>query len=241
TSRHEFDAAPSPGDLAETYLPAFKAAIVEARADSVMCAYNRIDGAPACASDDLLVKRLRGEWKFQGYIVSDCGAITDIFRGHKYKPSASEASAVAVKTGTDLTCGTEYRSLVDAVKNGLITEAEINRSLERLFVARFRLGMFDPPERVPFSKIPYSVHDSAAHRKLALEAARKSIVLLKNEKQTLPLASAVKRIAVIGPSADDPIALLGNYNGFSSKHVAPLEGMQTQFAGKAEVTYALGA
>ena len=240
-SRHQFDARPSDRDLNETYLPAFRASIVEAKADSVMCAYNRVDGVPACASTDLLQKRLRGDWSFQGYIVSDCGAITDIFRGHKYKASAAEASATAVLAGTDLTCGNEYRALVDAVKSGLITEAQINRSLERLYVARFKLGMFDPPERVPFSKIPYSENDSAEHRKLALEAARKSIVLLKNENQTLPLKTSVKKIAVIGPSADDPEALLGNYNGFSSHHVPPLEGIERQFAGKAEVRFALGA
>src|SRR3954454_15707354 len=150
-SRHEFDVHPSDRDVTETYLPAFKAAIVEGKADSVMCAYNRVDGVPACANTDLLQKRLRGEWGFQGYVVSDCGAIADIFRFHKYKPNAAEASAAAVKAGTDLTCGNEYRTLADAVKNGLITEAEIDRSLERLFVARFKLGMFDPPARVPFS------------------------------------------------------------------------------------------
>ncbi len=240
-SRHQFDARPSERDLNETYLPAFRASIVDGKADSVMCAYNRVDGVPACASTDLLVKRLRGEWGFQGYIVSDCGAITDIFKGHNYSPTAAEASATAVKAGTDLTCGNEYRALVDAVKTGLITEAEINRSIERLFVARFRLGMFDPPERVPFSKIPYSLNDSPEHRKVALEAARKSVVLLKNENQTLPLSASVRKIAVIGPSADDEEALLGNYNGFSSKHVAPLEGIETQFSGKAEVRYALGS
>src|SRR5437660_767787 len=240
-SRHVFDVHPSEADLLNTYLPAFKAAIVEGKADSVMCAYNRVDGVPACANSDLLQKRLRGEWNFQGFIVSDCGAITDIFRGHKYKATPEEGSAVAVKAGTDLTCGNEYRALVQAVKAGQITEAEINRSLERLFVARFKLGMFDPPERVPFSKIPYSETDSAEHRKLALEAARKSIVLLKNENQTLPLKSSVRKIAVIGPSADDPEALLGNYNGFSSKQVSPLEGIQRQFSGQAEVRFALGS
>ena len=239
--RHRFDAHPSERDINETYLAAFRASIVEGKADSVMCAYNRVDGVPACASTDLLAKRLRGEWGFSGYVVSDCGAITDIFRGHQYKATAAEASAVAVKAGTDLTCGNEYRSLVEAVKSGLITEAEIDRSLERLFVARFKLGMFDPPERVPFSKIPYSVNDSPEHRTLALEAARKSIVLLKNDNQMLPLAPSVRRIAVIGPSADDPVALLGNYNGFSSRHVPPLEGIEKQFAGKAEVSYALGS
>ncbi|HXS98485.1 MAG TPA: glycoside hydrolase family 3 C-terminal domain-containing protein [Candidatus Limnocylindrales bacterium] len=238
-SRHEFDVKPSERDLNDTYLPAFRAAIMEGKADSVMCAYNAVDGVPACANTDLLVKHLRGDWNFQGYVVSDCGAINDIFRGHKYKATAAEASAVAVKAGTDLTCGNEYRSLVDAVKNGLIDEGAINRSLERLFKARFQLGMFDPPERVPFSKIPYSVNDSDEHRKLALEAARKSIVLLKNEKNALPLSAAANKIAVIGPPADDPVALMGNYNGFSKKQVTPLEGMQRQFAGK--VSYALGA
>ncbi len=240
-SRHQFDAKPSARDRDETYLPAFRAAIVEGKADSVMCAYNSVDGAPACANTDLLQKTLRGEWGFQGYVVSDCGAITDIFRGHQYRPTAAEASALAVKAGTDLTCGTEYRALTAAVQAGQITEAEIDRSIERLYVARFKLGMFDPPERVPFSKIRYSEVDSPDHRKIALEAARKSIVLLKNENQILPLKSSVKRIAVIGPSADDPEALLGNYNGFSSKHVPPLEGIESQFAGKAEVRYALGS
>ena len=146
-----------------------------------------------------------------------------------------------MKTGTDFACDSQYTALVDAVKSGRITEAEINKSLERLFVARFKLGMFDPPERVPFSKIPFSENDSAEHRKLALEAARKSIVLLKNENQTLPVKTSVKKIAVIGPSADDLDSARGNYNGFSTKEVAPLEGIMRQFAGKADVHYALGA
>jgi beta-glucosidase len=240
-SRHVFDAHPSEADLLDTYLPAFKAAIVEGKADSVMCAYNRVDGVPACANTDLLDKRLRGDWGFTGYVVSDCGAIADIYRFHKYKPTAAEASAVAVKAGTDLTCGTEFRALVDAVKSGLITEAEINRSVERLFVARFKLGMFDSDDRVPYARIPISVNDSPEHRKVALEAARKSIVLLKNDREMLPLKESVRTIAVIGPSADDPEALLGNYNGFSQKHVTPLEGMERQFAGKAGIRYAPGA
>ena len=240
-SRHQFDAKISTRDLEETYLPAFRAAVVEGKVDSVMCAYNSVDGAPACANSDLLENYLRGKWGFQGYVVSDCGAIGDIFRGHAYKPNAAAAAAVAVKTGTDFACGNEYGALADAAKAGQIMEAEIDTSLERLFVARFKLGMFDPPERVPFSKIPYSENDSAEHRKLALEAARKSIVLLKNENQTLPVKAAVKKIAVIGPSADDVDAQRGNYNGFSSKDVAALEGIQKQFAGKAEIHYALGA
>jgi beta-glucosidase len=241
--RHKFDINPSARDLNETYLPAFRASVMEGKVDSIMCAYNRVNGVPACANTDLLQTRLK-EWGFQGYIVSDCGAISDFYRpnAHLYKPNAAEAAAAAVKAGTDLTCGNEYGpGLLEAVKTGLITEAEINKSLERLFVARFKLGMFDPPQRVPFSKIPISVNDSAEHRKVALEAARKSIVLLKNENQTLPLKSSVRTIAVIGPSADDPVALLGNYNGFSSRQVPPLEGIERQFAGKAEVHYALGA
>jgi beta-glucosidase len=236
--RHQFDVTPSARDLADTYLPAFRAAIVEGKADSVMCAYNSVDGKPACVNTDLLQKHLKDDWGFQGFVVSDCGAISDIFRGHKYKANAAEASAVAVKAGTDLTCGSEYRSLVDAVKSGLISEAEIDRALERLMVARFKLGMFDPPERVPFSKIPYSENDSAEHRKLALEAARKAIVLLKNDG-TLPLKPG-RKIAVIGPSADDAVALLGNYNGFSSHHVTPLEGLWKQF-GAEQVRFAMGA
>jgi beta-glucosidase len=242
-SRHQFDARVSERDLRDTYLPAFRASIVEAKADSVMCAYNSVDGAPACANTDLLQKILRGEWGFQGYVVSDCGAVDDIFKGHKYKMTSAEASAIAVKAGTDLTCTftDDYRSLPEAVQKGLITEAEIDRSLERLFVARFKLGMFDPPARVPFSKIPYAEVDSPAHRKLSLEAARKSIVLLKNDQQILPLASSIRKIAVIGPSAEDAEGLLGNYNGFSSKHVAPLEGIQKQFGGRAEVRFTLGS
>jgi beta-glucosidase len=254
--RHKFDVHPSERDLNETYLPAFRAAVMEGKVDSIMCAYNSIDGFPACVNADLLQKKLKDEWGFQGYVVSDCGAIRDIYNetAHHYKPNSAEASALAVKTGTDLTCGTEYAGapargaapatpggLPEAVKKGLITEAEIDRSVVRLFVARFKLGMFDPPDRVPFNKIPYTENDSPAHRQVALEAARKSIVLLKNQNQALPFKPSVKKIAVIGPSADDPVALMGNYNGFSSKQVTPLEGIQTRFAGKADVRFAPGA
>ena len=239
--RHTFDAKATERDMVDTYLPAFRATIVEGKADSIMCVYNSVNGLPGCASPDLLQKRLRDEWGFQGYVVSDCGAVNDIFQNHKFAATQGEGAVAAVKAGTDLTCGTEYRTLVDEVKAGKITEAEIDRSVERLFVARFRLGMFDPPERVAFSKIPISENDSAEHRKLALEAERKAIVLLKNDGQTLPLKSSVHKIAVIGPSADDPDALFGNYHGISSKQVTPLEGIQHQFAGKVQVSYALGA
>jgi beta-glucosidase len=208
STRHSVDVAPSVEDLERTYLPAFRAAIMDGHAGSVMCAYNRVNGMPACASTDLLQARLKRDWGFDGYVVSDCGAIRDIYAetAHHYLPTAGEASAAAGKAGTDLTCGGEYASLAGAVQAGRIAEAEIDRSLVRLFSARFKLGMFDPPERVPYAKIPYSEVDSPAHRALALEAARKSIVLLKNDRQTLPLRPTVHRIAVIGPSADDPVA-----------------------------------
>ena len=238
--RHGFDARVSEYDLVDTYLPAFRAAVVEGKADSIMCVYNAVNGTPGCASADLLQKRLRDEWGFQGYVVSDCGAVNDIHRNHKFTPTLGEAAVAAVKAGTDLTCGTEYRTLVDEVKAGRITEAEIDRSLERLFVARVRLGMFDPKEQVPFSKIAISENDSSAHREVAREAERAAIVLLKNEGGVLPLRRSVRRIAVLGPSADDPVALLGNYNGISSRQVTPLEGIERQFPA-AEVRYALGA
>ena len=238
--RHTFDAKPSEYDLLNTYLPAFKAAVMEGKADSVMCVYNSVDGVPGCASTDLLEKRLREQWGFKGFVVSDCGAVGDIFRSHKYSPTQGAASVAAVKAGTDLTCGGEYATLVNEVKAGTISEAEITRATERLFEARIRLGMFDPPERVPYTKIPYSENDSAAHRQLARQAERESIVLLKNQGGFLPLKSSVTKIAVVGPSANDPIGLLGNYNGISSRQVTPLEGIKQQFA-KARVQYALGA
>ena len=239
-ARHGFDAKVSESDLVETYLPAFRVAVTEGRAESIMCVYNAVNGVPGCASDDLLQKRLRDGWGFRGYVVSDCGAVGDILNGHKYAATMGAASVAAVKAGTDLTCGTEYRTLVDEVKAGRIAEAELDRALVRLFTARVRLGMFDPADRVPYSKIGIAENDSAAHRDLAREASRRAIVLLKNEGGILPLGPSVKSIAVVGPSADDPVALLGNYNGISSRQVTPLEGIEKQFAG-ARVRYALGA
>jgi len=238
--RHEFDAKVGEADLVDTYLTAFRMTVVEGKAASVMCVYNAVNGQPGCASADLLQKRLRDEWGFQGYVVSDCGAVNDIFQNHRYTPTLGGAAVAAVKAGTDLTCGTEYASLTEEVKAGRITEAELDRSLQRLFVARFRLGMFDPPERVPYSKIPITENDSNAHRQVAREAERKAIVLLKNAGGVLPLSASVRNIAVIGPSADDPIALLGNYHGISSRQVTPFEGIEQQFKG-ARVRYALGA
>ena len=239
-SRHSFDARPSAIDLDQTYLAAFRASIVEGHAGSVMCSYNRVDGAPACASSFLLQDHLRGAWGFHGYVVSDCGAVTDVVEGHKYKATLAEAAAAAVKAGTDLTCGDEYSSLIEAVHRGLISESEIDAALRRLFAARFRLGMFDPPERVPYSAIPESDNDSPQHRQLALQAARESMVLLKNENNILPLKSP-RRIAVIGPSADDSDMLLANYHGTPSHTVTPLAGMQKQFGDKSEIRFALGS
>jgi len=238
--RHTFDARVSEYDLVNTYLAAFRAAVVDGKADSIMCVYNSVDGTPGCASADLLQKRLRDQWGFQGYVVSDCGAVNDIYQNHKFTPTLGGAAVAAVKAGTDLTCGTEYRTLVDEVKAGHIAEAEIDRSLERLMVARFRLGMFDPKERVPYSRIPISENDSSAHRLVARDAEREAIVLLKNEGGVLPLGASVRKIAVLGPSADDPVALLGNYHGVSSKQVTPLEGLERQLS-TAQVRYALGA
>ena len=239
-ARHTFDAVVSEADMVDTYLPAFRATVVEGKAESVMCVYNAVNGIPGCASSDLLQKRLRDAWGFKGYVVSDCGAVDDIYRNHKFTPTMGGAAASAVKAGTDLTCGTEYKTLVDEVKAGTISEAEIDRALARLFVARFRLGMFDPPARVPFSKIPISANDSAEHRQLARDAAKQAIVLLKNQGGVLPLGPSVRKIAVIGPSANDPVAVMGNYNGISSKQVTPLEGIERGFP-KASVRYALGA
>ena len=240
--RHTFDVKPSEYDLTHTYLPAFKAAVMEGKADSVMCVYNAVDGVPGCANTDLLEKYLREMWGFKGYVVSDCGAVNDIYRSHKYTSTLGAASAAAVKAGTDLTCGEEYKTLPDEVKSGALPVSDIDRSVERLFEARFRLGMFDPPDRVPFSKIPLSENDSAAHKQLALQAARESMVLLKNEGAILPLKKSLAKIAVIGPSADDPIAPRGNLNyaGVPSRQVTPLDGIKQQFP-HAKVMYALGA
>ncbi|HKF55911.1 MAG TPA: glycoside hydrolase family 3 C-terminal domain-containing protein [Blastocatellia bacterium] len=228
--RHRFDARTDSRDLYETYLPAFEAGIKEAHAYSVMCAYNRYMGEPCCGSDLLLTKILRGDWKFPGYVVSDCGAIVDIHAFHKVAPDAAAASALALKTGTDLECGQDYKSLVDAVKRGLIKESDIDVSLKRLFTARFKLGMFDPPEMVPFSKISIDQNDSAEHHRLSLQAARESIVLLKNDNQLLPLRKTLKNIAVVGPTADDLSVLLGNYNGAPSSYVTPLKGLRQKLA-----------
>jgi len=236
--RHSFDAKAIERDMLQTYLPAFHATIAEGGARSVMCAYNRTNGEPCCTSKPLN-DTLR-QWGFNGYIVSDCGAIDDIYLRHHYVKTEEEASALAVKAGTDLTCGREYRSLVKAVKDGLITEKEIDVAVKRLMTARFQLGMFDPPDMVPYAKIPFSENDSEAHRQLSLRASRESLVLLKNAQNTLPLKKEIGKIAVIGPSADNLSVLLGNYNGQPSKYVTPLAGIRAKVSAATQVLYAPG-
>ncbi len=237
TTRHTFNVTPSEADLNDTYLPAFKASVVEAY--SVMCAYNAVDGVPACGSTMLLQDKLRKAWGFHGYVVSDCGAIGDFVKGHKYSPDMAAASAAAVQAGTQLDCGTEYKSLVEAVHRNLIPEADINRAVEKLFVARIRLGMFDPPDRVPFSHLSIADVSTADNQALSLKVARESMVLLKNEG-ALPLQSKPGNLAVIGPTANDPDALLGNYNGIPPHIITPLEGMERAW-GEPAVHFALGA
>src|SRR5437667_6839927 len=237
--RHRFNVPVPPHDLADTYTPAFRATIVEGKADSVMCAYNSVRGEPACANH-FLFDMLRNKWGFKGYVVSDCWAISDLHQGHGFVLTLEQAAALAVKAGTDLSCGPEFGALPFAVRNRLLSNDDIDRGVKRLFEARFRLGMFDPPERVPWSKLTIADNDTPAHRQLALEAARKSIVLLKNDGNMLPLKSSVKAIAVVGPNADSLSVLLGNYNGNPSSYTTIIDGIRKRFRG-AKILTAMGA
>ncbi len=245
--RHIFDVDVSKHDLEDTYLEAFRATVVEGHAGSVMCAYNAVKGTPACASDLLLKDHLRGQWGFDGYVVSDCEAVGDIYLGHHFVTNPEEAAAAALKAGMDNDCtdwttevidDSDYGKYLRAVKRGLLTEADIDRTVKRLLRARFRLGMFDPPEMVAYARVPYSDNDSEAHREQALKSARESIVLLKNTG-ILPLTGTYQKIAVIGPLADSHDALLGNYNGTPSRSTSALEGLQKMFPG-AEIAFAPG-
>ncbi len=240
-ARHQFDAVVSERDLRESYLPHFEAGIREGGAYSLMCAYNRVYGAPACGSSLLEDSILRVEWRFPGYIVSDCDAIDDIFRRHQVVPNAAQAAAMGVRMGTDLDCGRTYNNLVDAVHQGLLSEAQIDTSVTRLFLARFRLGMFDPPDSVRWARTPFSVLDQPANRALALQAARESMVLLKNRGNVLPLRNNIGTIAVIGPNADQWRMLLGNYNGIPADPVTPLRGIREAAAPGTRVLYARGS
>ncbi len=239
--RHTFDAVVDERALHEDYLRHFEMSIREGGAYSVMCAYNRVNGDPACSSDLLLRDILRGAWRFTGYVVSDCGAIDDIYRRHKVVPTAAEAAAVSVKSGTDLECGSTYKALQQAVKAGLLTEAEIDTALKRLFTARFKLGMFDPPSAVKYAQIPISTLDRPEHRALARTVARESIVLLKNDGGVLPLRKDLKTLAVIGPNADEWRMLLGNYNGLPADPITPLRGIREAVGKGTDVLFAAGS
>jgi beta-glucosidase len=236
STRHSVNVDASRHDMEETYLPAFRAAIIEGKAESVMCAYNRLNGDPACANPALLVEHLRKDWGFQGYVVSDCGAVADVYKGHKFTPTAEAAAAAVFKTGMDLICGdsrnnmnADPQGILGAVHQGLLSEADLDRALRRLFIARFRLGLFDPPSSVPYSKLTAADNDTEAHRQLALRMARESLVLLKNKNNFLPLKHAPATIAVIGPDADSIDALEGNYSGTPSSPVTVLAGIRNRF------------
>jgi beta-glucosidase len=245
STRHFTDVDVSKHDELDTYLPAFRAAVVEGHAGSVMCAYNAINGQPACASEFLLQQTLRGAWNFRGYVVSDCDAVRNIFRDHHYRPTQPQASAISVIRGMDNECidfakvtdDHDYHPYIDAVQQGYLPEGTVDTALIRLFTARIRLGMFDPPEMVPYSKIDEKILDSAEHRALARKMANESMVLLKNDG-VLPLKT-VKRIAVVGPLADQTAVLLGNYNGTPTHTVSVLEGMKAEFP-QAKITYVPG-
>ncbi|HEX2311699.1 MAG TPA: glycoside hydrolase family 3 C-terminal domain-containing protein, partial [Vicinamibacterales bacterium] len=239
--RHHFDARPSERDLRETYLPAFRALVQEAHVASVMSAYNRVHGESASASSRLLEDILRREWGFDGYVVSDCGAIDDIYRTHKIVDTPAQAAALGVRRGCDLECGTTYKALTEALAGGQITDKDVDIAVTRLMLARFRLGMFDPPDMVPYAQIPYSVNGSAEHDALARRMAQASIVLLKNDG-LLPLSRAsIKTIAVVGPNADEVMTLLGNYYGTPAHAVTLLAGIRNAVGPATRVLYARGA
>ena len=242
STRHSANIDPAPHDLWDTYLPAFRATIVEAKADSIMCAYNAVDGAPACASTLLLEDILRKDWAFQGFVTSDCGAVDDFFetKAHVYTPDKESAAVAGIRTGTDTNCGSTYLALTSAVKKGMIKESEIDVSLKRLFTARFKLGLFDPDVMDPYASIPFTEVGSPAHHALALETADKAMVLLKNDNHFLPLKPGLKTIAVIGPNAASLSALEGNYNAVPRNPVLPVDGLATGFP-SARVIYAQGS
>jgi len=237
--RHGFDVDVSPHDLEATYLPAFRAAVTEGQAGSVMCAYNALHGTPVCADDWLLNTLLRKDWGFKGYVVSDCDAVDDMTHFHYYKPGDAQSSAAAIAAGTDLDCGNAYASLDEAVRKGYVKESVLDAALVRLFAARYRLGTLGGDRDDPYGRIGIDQIDSAAHRALALKAALESIVLLKNAHATLPLRAGIK-IAVVGPDADTVETLEASYHGTARDPVTPLEGLRQRF-GADHVSYAQGA
>jgi beta-glucosidase len=238
--RHIMDPHVSPRELNDTYFPAFQRLVEDAKVEAVMGAYNRVNGEPACASPFLLMETLREKWNFEGHVVSDCGALSDIHDKHKVAADALHAAATALKAGCDLNCGDTYQHLTEALERGLIDEAEIDQALSRTLLTRFKLGMFDPPERVPFTSIPQTVICSRKHRRLAHEAAVKSIVLFKNKNNLLPIRPSVKRIFIVGPNASSLEALLGNYNGYNDLLCTFMEGIVRRAPEGVRVTYRLG-
>jgi beta-glucosidase len=238
--RHEFNASPSERDLYETYLPQFEMAVREGHVGAMMGAYNAVDGVPCCADPFLLTEILRQRWGFDGHVVSDCGAIGDIFKNHGFVKTDYEAAAVSLKAGCDLGCWGDPAAIVEANKRGLVSEEDINRAAERVLTARFRLGMFDPPERVPYAQIPISANDTPEHHQLSLQVARESIVVLKNDG-VLPLdRSRVKKIAVMGLNATGESGLwvlVGNYNGTPSQVVTILDGIAAVAGTNVQVGY----
>jgi beta-glucosidase len=241
SSRHQFDAVVSERDFRDTYLPAFKKTVEKGHVYSVMCAYNRYMGEPCCGSVPLQEELLRGELGFEGYIVSDCGAIRDFHTGHNVVSTREEAAALGVLSGTDLNCGNQFEALTKAVEQGLIQEHEIDVVVKRLMLARMKLGMFDPDEMVLWSEIPLEVVASEPHKSVAHEMARKSIVLLKNENEALPLSKELGKVAVIGPNAHNFDVQNGNYNGTPVDPVTVYEGIKSKLGEEAEVRYALGS
>lgn len=237
--RHSFDAKASLKDMRETYLPAFHECVTEANAQSVMPAYNRTNGEPCCASETLLGQILREEWGFSGYVVSDCWAVRDFHENHKVTQTPEESAAMAVKAGCDLNCGCTYEHIPAAVRQGLLEERDLDVCLARLFRARMQLGMFDPPERVPFAAIPYELNACDEHRAVALQATRESIVLLKNDG-LLPLSKDLSSIAVIGPNAANDHVLVANYYGLPTNVVTPLEGIRQAVSAHTRVLYTDG-
>ncbi|MGA3161669.1 MAG: glycoside hydrolase family 3 C-terminal domain-containing protein [Terracidiphilus sp.] len=242
TLRHGFNANPSPRDLEETYLPAFRATVIEGHVQSVMCAYNSIDDFPACTNKLLLKEHLRDAWGFKGFVVSDCGAIVDVNQGHKKTADITHSAALALEAGTDLSCSIwtpGFNTLADAVRQGMVSEDLVTQAAERLYTARFQLGLFDPQGSDWLDKVPFSEDASPGHRRIALKAAEESIVLLKNHG-VLPLKSAPGHIAVIGPTADLLPSILGNYVGTPVNPVTPLDGIFNQFR-NSPILYAQGS
>lgn len=242
-NRHSFNAENiKPRDLYETYLPPFEALVKEGKVEEVMCAYNRFEGDPCCGSDRLLMQILRGEWGFDGIVVSDCGAIADFYndRGHHTHPDAESASAAAVVSGTDLECGSSYKALIESVKKGLISEETVDTSVKRLMKARFALGEMDEPEKVSWTKIPFSVVASAAHDSLALNMARESMTLLMNKDNFLPLKRGGLTVAVMGPNANDSVMQWGNYNGMPPHTVTILDGVRNMLGADDKLIYEQG-